>query len=365
MAEREAPYQFDEADGYCAITLLPELNQAPWANISKIGDSLLQNMQGYMDTHKRSSAFLVDLSHLNYIGSAMVALVVRLWKAAKEKDGRMAVVNNNENVLEVLRLSGLDGVWTITETREEGLKSLGLSARKAAAAVASPPTTGGPQLVSATSAAAVPEGAGIPWAVASLVLIVIALVGLFLFSKDPSPIDHRVSMAMLFGSCVMALIAGTVAACRGDGLPKTLGTTNVLGAIALLVAGVACHPQRDAVLLKPADKPQVDDNTPVTPPGKTKSTVTPGGPKPPPDDKSQSVKPDGKTVAKTDQNAKTTPEKTAKTPLEKTLKTPLDKTLNPPKKSGDLDKTLPLLKDGPVKAPPPKTGGSGVPAKPE
>ncbi len=351
MAESEAPYRFEEADSYCVITLLPELNQAPWGDINKIGTSLLQSMRTSMESHKKSPAFLVDLSNLHYIGSAMVALVVRLWKAVKEKDGRMAVVNNDDNVLEVLRLSGLEEVWTITETREAGLKSLGIAARKI---VPQPSAESGqPAGVAATPASAAHPNnpSGGLCAIVALVLLVIALIGLFLFTATPPPIaDLRIGMGMLFGSCVLALVAGSVAASRGIGLPKTLGVTIVVGAFALLVTGIACHPQRDAVLLKPVQQPEQIDETP-------------------PQAKGNAVRKSDSVVGKSQRQSKSPARKSVEKTKQKTSgKTA--KTLGPPNgKTGPVEKTVTPKKPGSVEAKPPKKTGTvtapALPAKPK
>jgi len=114
------PYRFEKADGYAVISLEPELNNAQWSDIERIGTDLLDQLNAI-----RSRAMIVDLSALNYMGSAMVALIVRLWKSIKDDDGRMVVVNRDPNVFEVLQLAGLHKVWTVVETREQSVKALG------------------------------------------------------------------------------------------------------------------------------------------------------------------------------------------------------------------------------------------------
>lgn len=120
MTSSGTPYRFEKADGYAVVSLEPELNNAQWSEIEKIGTDLLNQLSSV-----KSRAMIVDLSSLNYMGSAMVALIVRLWKSVKEDDGRMAVVNRDPNVFEVLKLAGLHKVWTIVDTKEQGIKALG------------------------------------------------------------------------------------------------------------------------------------------------------------------------------------------------------------------------------------------------
>jgi hypothetical protein len=56
----------------------------------------------------------------------MVALIVRIWKVVQARGGRMVVVCSNPVVLEVIRLAGLDKVWTIAPEISAGHKKLGV-----------------------------------------------------------------------------------------------------------------------------------------------------------------------------------------------------------------------------------------------
>lgn len=252
----ETPYRFEEAETHCVVELMPELNKAPWGDIDSIGTALVERMRSFADGKgKRTGAFLVDLSPLNYMGSAMVALVVRLWKLVKEKNGKMVVVNKDPTVLEVLRLSGLEDVWTIVDSPEEGFKALGLVLKKpavetetgSAATTASASSYGG--VVEA------PRGAA-AWAIVAIALLVASAVGLFFFSASSSPVsDTQISLGLLFGGGVLGLIPATVAACLGIGMQRTVGFTAVIGCLALLVAGVVVHPNHDALLAREKSAP--------------------------------------------------------------------------------------------------------------
>jgi anti-anti-sigma factor len=115
----ETTCRFEELDrGVMAVTLRPELNEVPWTDIERIGSGVVSRVAS-----RDRPRVLVDLSDLSHMGSAMVALVVRIWKAASEKGGRMIVVNRHELVAEVLQISGLAGKWTIVPTRHEALAS--------------------------------------------------------------------------------------------------------------------------------------------------------------------------------------------------------------------------------------------------
>lgn len=131
MNQSEAPYQFESGDSYSVLALYPLINDGQWGNVSQVGSEILTRLETL-----RSPALIVDLSPLDYMGSAQVALLVRVWKSLKKLNGRMVVQCPGQMVREVLAIAGLKALWDIVETREAALMSLGLrsteqSARRA------------------------------------------------------------------------------------------------------------------------------------------------------------------------------------------------------------------------------------------
>ncbi len=116
------PYEFEQAAEYSVLALKPAMNNSEWSDIEQAGDAVLGELESAGTPH-----LIVDLSELNYIGSAMVALLVRFWKIVKAKNARMVVVIRDPMVLEVLQIAKLDQVWEIAEYREDALYELGLS----------------------------------------------------------------------------------------------------------------------------------------------------------------------------------------------------------------------------------------------
>lgn len=83
-------------------------------------------VQEYLSQIK-CSACIVDLSSISYIGSSMVALIVRIWKLVKTQGGHVVVVAPGQNIRDVLKITGLTKVWTIVDTFEAAVHSLGCS----------------------------------------------------------------------------------------------------------------------------------------------------------------------------------------------------------------------------------------------
>lgn len=122
MTKTSEHYTFEPADGYAIVTLNPELHEAQWAAIDAVGTEFVKYF-----ADKELTSVLVDLTKLDYMGSSMVALLVRMWKAAQATKGQMVVVNTSDMIGEVLQLAGLMSVWTIVDSREDGIHSLGFS----------------------------------------------------------------------------------------------------------------------------------------------------------------------------------------------------------------------------------------------
>jgi anti-anti-sigma factor len=114
-------YRLELAQSHAILRLEPQIGNAAWGDIDRVGAELIDRVNT-----KRAGAWLIDLSGLEYMGSALVALVVRVWKAVQAVGGRVVVVCGDGMPQEVLKLAGLDKVWTITTTYEDGLKQLGI-----------------------------------------------------------------------------------------------------------------------------------------------------------------------------------------------------------------------------------------------
>ncbi|MDA0834462.1 MAG: STAS domain-containing protein [Planctomycetota bacterium] len=217
MSSPETAYRFENEGGHAVITLLPNLNDVPWADIERIGSDILVKFGT-----SKSPTFVVDLSSLNYMGSAMVALIVRLWKSSKERNGRMVVVNQDEMVLEVLKLAGLNKVWTIVDSRGLAIQALG----------------GRGNLVGEDS------GGGGGWIAGILGLISVGVSGFALYAllnKLPQ-LGTQAAVGLLLGAAALGLIFGLVAVLKGSGVPKVLGLLVMMSAVGLGVAGVMKMP---------------------------------------------------------------------------------------------------------------------------
>lgn len=67
---------------------------------------------------------IVDLSPVEFFGSVFLSLMVRLWKLVATKGGTMVLCGASERARELLRVTALDTLWAIYDTRQEAMEVL-------------------------------------------------------------------------------------------------------------------------------------------------------------------------------------------------------------------------------------------------
>ncbi|HLQ44731.1 MAG TPA: STAS domain-containing protein, partial [Planctomycetaceae bacterium] len=67
---------------------------------------------------------IFDLSQMVYFGSVFLALLLRCHKLVKSRGGELALCGVNTMGRELLRVTSLDTLWTIYNSREEALTAL-------------------------------------------------------------------------------------------------------------------------------------------------------------------------------------------------------------------------------------------------
>ncbi|MCG6156670.1 STAS domain-containing protein [Rubinisphaera margarita] len=161
MTQAEQSFELTQEGNVSILRLLPQLNNVQWGDIDSIGTEVLNAM-----ATQKNPQVIIDLSQLSYMGSAMVALIVRVWKAAQARGGKISVVCPNDGVREVLKLASLDRVWPIVNTTEEARQALGLK---------------GSAMPNSTGTTKSSGSAG--WIVAGILLLI--CIGLAVFAFNP------------------------------------------------------------------------------------------------------------------------------------------------------------------------------------
>lgn len=119
MSTSLTPYQVHVLKSHVEVVLLPPLTEGSWSEIEQLGNEVLGQIQ-----ERRSPVCIIDLSGLNYMGSSMVALMVRIWKEVKSRNGRLVIVATHPVVRETISLAGLDKIWEIHGRMDTACRSL-------------------------------------------------------------------------------------------------------------------------------------------------------------------------------------------------------------------------------------------------
>lgn len=207
----EAPYQFESSDTYSVLVLYPLINDGQWGNVSQLGTEILARLETL-----KSPVLIVDLSPLDYMGSAQVALLVRVWKSLKKVHGRMVVQCPGQMVREVLAIAGLKSLWDIVETREAALMSLGLRSKGV--------SSGRPSMAGPLVAITALLGAGIA-------------MGLTLNSMLPN-VDPTMVLLIELGFIIAAIVAGAMTAVMQRGLWRGVGTAVVIASVIMTAISI-------------------------------------------------------------------------------------------------------------------------------
>jgi anti-anti-sigma factor len=65
-----------------------------------------------------------DLSEVNYFGSVFLSLLLRCHKYVKSRGGELVLCGASNMALELLRITALDTIWAIYDSRDEALEAL-------------------------------------------------------------------------------------------------------------------------------------------------------------------------------------------------------------------------------------------------
>jgi anti-anti-sigma factor len=228
VAAGESYYRYETADGCLIATLLPELNDKQWADIEKVGTEIVDRLSS-----AQSPRFIVDLTPLSYMGSAMVALIVRLYKTVNGRGGQMVVVNQHELVLEVLKLAGLTKLWTIVDNRDKAFAALGVKRRSAA---------------SEGSAA---EGSNAVL-LAGIIGTVGAILGLGLQFSSQGLVPRKVAVFIEFACAALGMVVGTMILVNQTGTRRNVGIALLAICLIVVLGGIVAGPDQSTTPAPPA-----------------------------------------------------------------------------------------------------------------
>ncbi|MCY2967490.1 MAG: STAS domain-containing protein [Planctomycetota bacterium] len=203
------PIDFEAKRGCGRLTLDPEVNNSAWDVVERSGTQVISQLE-----KEKVTSLIVDLSPLNYLGSAQVALLVRVWKALSARNGKMVVQVNSPVVRDVLKTAGLNRLWEFVDSQAKAYEFLGVN----------------------------PDGVHTVnpvWTFVGGVTAVAALVATALELFQPELLGATADWIAI-GNASIAIFAGLFVALRAGGIPRLMGIIILLAGLG--VCGVQLYP---------------------------------------------------------------------------------------------------------------------------
>ncbi len=109
-----------EWHGNCVVVIpAAEIESMKWDLIEPAASIILGPLKD-----KSVPMVIFDLSQVGYFGSVFLALLLRCHKLVKINGGELVLCGTSEMARELLRITSLDTLWAIYESREEALAAL-------------------------------------------------------------------------------------------------------------------------------------------------------------------------------------------------------------------------------------------------
>ena len=103
------------------ITATPALERLAFGLEEQAAELILRPLE-----RQENPLILFDLSQVDYFGSMFLALLIRCWKLALSQGGSMALSGVSPRTRELLRVTSLDIVWPIYDSKPEAMEAFEL-----------------------------------------------------------------------------------------------------------------------------------------------------------------------------------------------------------------------------------------------
>jgi anti-anti-sigma factor len=103
------------------ITATAAVDRIDFSLEEQVADLILKPLR-----RQENPSIVFDLSRAQIFGSMFLALMIRCWKLALSQGGTMALCGVSNQARELLRVTALDMVWPIYDSRREAMEALQL-----------------------------------------------------------------------------------------------------------------------------------------------------------------------------------------------------------------------------------------------
>src|SRR3990172_8662650 len=120
MTETHDDFKLEWHGGAVVITPASNIESMRWDLIEQAAEIVMAPL-------KRMEVPMVvfDLSDVSYFGSVFLALLLRCHKFVKSRGGELVLCGASKMAAELLRVTALDTLWAIYDTRADALEEVG------------------------------------------------------------------------------------------------------------------------------------------------------------------------------------------------------------------------------------------------
>ena len=119
MPDGQQNFQLEWHGNTVVIIPAPDVESMRWDLIEQSADIVMEPLR-----EQEVPMVVVDLSEVSYFGSVFLALLLRCPKLVKSSGGELVLCGASTMASELLRVTALDTLWAIYDTREEALSAL-------------------------------------------------------------------------------------------------------------------------------------------------------------------------------------------------------------------------------------------------
>jgi anti-anti-sigma factor len=118
-ADADEAFTLERHGDLTIITATPALEHIEFGLEEQVAELILKSLR-----HQENPLIVFDLSQADNFGSMFLALLIRCWKLALSQGGTMALSGVTERARELLRVTALDTVWPIYDSKREAMDAL-------------------------------------------------------------------------------------------------------------------------------------------------------------------------------------------------------------------------------------------------
>lgn len=117
----DAAFTIERRGDLTVITATEQLEHIEFGLEESVSDLILKPLR-----RQDQPMVVFDLSRVTFFGSVFLALLIRCWKLAVSRGGSMVLSGVDERSRELLRITSLDMVWPIYQSKREAIEALQL-----------------------------------------------------------------------------------------------------------------------------------------------------------------------------------------------------------------------------------------------